>query len=150
MALIALVFAAAPNLMAFWLPMSEFRPGAEPYVWVQMIQVTYFLISPCILFVVLYIYGKRTARYFGTTYLMAFLFLFLGSGLGYAVYLSSLPLLGVPHAAFSDQFWLTAAFEMVSSGLEQAFVGFAALALASLRIGSVLSSSGRGSSPSDW
>jgi len=147
-ALVAAVFAAAPDMLAFWLPGHYVRPLVDFAEWVYSVQIVSFLLSPCFFFAVLYIYGKRTARYFGATYLVAVVFLFLGSVLGFAVYLSSLPLLGPSSVVLGGQFWPTGAFEMVSSALGQVFVGFAALSLASLRAGGTLVSPGRGSDSS--
>ena len=138
MALIAIVFAVAPDMLAFWLPVHYVRPLVEYAEWVYFVQIFSFLLSPCLFFAVLYVYGGRTARYFGTAYPGAILFLFLGSVVGFAVYLSSVPLLGPSSVESVGPLWPTLPFEVFSSGLGQVFVGFTALSLASLRVGGTL------------
>ena len=91
-----------------------------------------FLMSPCLFFVALYIYGKRTTRHFSGGYLGVALALLLGSCLGFTVYVLSTPyILGTP-VILSLFYSFDFAFGVISGGVRDAFVGFAALALSHL------------------
>ena len=98
----------------------------------DLLDFALFLISPCLFFVILYHYGKRTARYFNEDYLRVIPLLFFGSALGFAVYMSSWPYLEGVTLALSGTFWLGLVVDAVTEGFRDALVGFAALGLSYL------------------
>ncbi|MGP8124582.1 MAG: hypothetical protein ACLQEQ_01780 [Nitrososphaerales archaeon] len=98
----------------------------------EMLDFAAFLISPCLFFVIFYLYGKRTARHFDESYLRVIPLLFFGSALGYAVFMSSVPYVEGVVSVLNGTFWFEFVFGLVSEGIRDALVGFAALGLSYL------------------
>ncbi len=96
-------------------------------------EIATFLMSPCLFFVALYIYGKRMAQHFNEGYLGAALSVFLGSCIGYALYICSIPLIEGGPSALSLLSSFDAVFGILTTGVQNAFIGIAALALSHLR-----------------
>ncbi len=139
-ALLGIAFGALPNLFEF-----EFQLKVVPHLLnvgdvtslqtISLIEgILTFLISPCLFFVVLYLYGRGRAPSFRENYLGAIVTLFLGSALGYAIYtFTLLPLFGGEVGALNYLFWLEFAFGLVSGGLQSVLAGVAALGVSYLR-----------------
>ena len=137
-ALVAAAMSALPGLLAFELltrlVVPYFRNDISSQTfWIQALGSSSNLISTGLFFVILYFYGKVTRPYFADSYLRVILSLFLGSLLGYAVYLSSFEIFQWLSPYLSNQFWASISLQAVNEGLRNAFVGFAALGLSYLR-----------------
>lgn len=145
--LIGLAMGLLPSLVTIELelhvviPYASQNPISTPLLLFQIVEVGAFLISPCLFFVILYLYGRRRARLFNENHLRVIPFLFFGSALGYAVFMSLLPLIEGEAPVLNTTFWFGFAFGLVSEGVRDAFVGFAALALSYLRAGNLASPS---------
>ena len=102
-------------------------------VWLfETVDFAAFLISPCLFFLILYFYGKRTVRHFNGSYLRVIPLLFFGSALGYAAFMFSAPSIDGGILVLDGTFWLEFAYGIVSEGVRDALVGFAALGLSYL------------------
>ncbi len=102
-------------------------------MWSDLSDVATFLFSPCLFFTVLYLYGRRTARHFDEAYLRATASLFVGSAVGFSIYVLVSPYLDIGAAALNLSSSPDFAFDAVSEGVRDAIVGLAALGLAYLR-----------------
>jgi len=131
--LVGLAFASLSNILSFELQLELFPWFSDPRAGGQLAVLVTFLIFPCLFFATLYFYGKRTTSQFSEGYLMVVPLLFIGSTLGFALFLASIPTLESRAVVQDGAYWLQNALSMVSKGLEYAFAGFAALSLAHLR-----------------
>jgi len=102
-------------------------------LWIQAFGSSSFLISPGLFFVILYFYGRMTPNYFADSYLRVILFLFLGSILGYVVYLVSFESIQGQNPIFSNLYWFSISLGALSESLKNVFAGFTALVLSYLR-----------------
>jgi hypothetical protein len=135
--LIGLAIGLLPNLFTVELEVHVIIPyeiGSVSYVPVlfDLLDFATFLISPCLFFAILYLYGKRTVHHFSENYLRVILLLFFGSALGFAVYMVSWPYLEGVSRVFNDTFWLGFVVDVVTEGFRDALIGFAALGLSYL------------------
>jgi hypothetical protein len=134
--LIGLAFVALSNISMFDFEVQALRGylGAGSYFQTvfETREIATFLMSPCLLFVALYFYGKRTAQHFKEGYLGATLSLFLGSCVGFVLYICSVPLIEGGPSALSLLSSFDAVFGILTTGVQNAFVGIAAFALSRL------------------
>ena len=115
-------------------------PFTAPLWLFETVNFAAFLISPCLFFVIFYLYGKRTTRHFNRNYLRVIPLMFFGSAIGYAVYIFSVPYIEGVTSVLNGTFWFGFVYGIVSEGVRDALVGFAALGLAHLRVGNLLTS----------
>ena len=137
-ALVAAALSAFPGFFYFELISHVIVPFfrndiSSQTFWIQALGPTSNLISPGLFFVILYFYGKVTRHYFADSYLRVILSLFLGSLLGYAVYLYSFEIIQGQIPYQSNLFWVSISLQAMTDGLRNAFVGFAALGIPYLR-----------------
>lgn len=135
--LLGLASVAVPSISVYyyeWQALRGFSGLSSNFQTVSEIAETAsFLMSPCLFFVAVYIYGKRTARYFSGGYLGVALSLLLGSCVGFTIYVLLTPYIeGLP-MYLSVFYSFDFAFSAISTGARNAFIGIAALALSHLR-----------------
>lgn len=135
--LLGLAMGAFPGLFSleFQLHVINYYINQDPasiQVLIPVMDFAIFLISPCLFFVLSYLFGKRTAQHFRENYLEVVLFLFLGSALGSGLYFVVQAFVGwgVPII------W-SIVYEIMYIGFWGVFVGFTALALSHFRVGSL-------------
>lgn len=135
--LVALVMIALPNIFIWEFEVHVIIPyasqsGSSTDI-LTLTSYLAFLISPCLFFVILYLYGKRMARHFSDSYLKVIPLLFLGSALGVGVYFVFLLFNSGGPAILNGTFWIAFSYSLVSESVRGVFVGFTALGLSYLR-----------------
>jgi hypothetical protein len=135
-ALLGLAFTALPDISVYDFEVQALRGccglGSNFQTVTEIAEPASFLISPCLFFVALYIYGKRTAQHFSGGYLGIGLSLLLGSCIGFTIYILSTPIInGVP-VSLSLLYSFDFLFGTISGGVRDAFIGIAAIALSHL------------------
>ena len=137
LALFGAAFAALPNICVYDFEVQALRGccglGSNFQTVTEIGKTASFLMSPCLFFVALYIYGKRTTQHFSGGYFGIGLSLLLGSCIGFTIYILSTPIInGVP-VSLSLLYSYNFVFSAISGGVWDALVGIAALALSHLR-----------------
>ena len=136
-ALIALAFAALPSISVYDYEVQALRGCVGFLSNCQMVteiaETASFLMSPCLFFVALYVFGKRTTRHFSEGYLGVALAILLGSCIGFVIYILSTPIINGVAVSLSLFYSYSFVFGTISEGVRNAFIGTAALALSYLR-----------------
>jgi hypothetical protein len=133
-----LVFAALPSISVYDFEVQALRGccglGSNFQTVTDMAETVSFLMSPCLFFVALYIYGKRAMRHFSRSHVGVALSLLIGSCIGFAIYILSTPIVdGIP-VSLSIFYSYSFVYGIVSSGVRNALIGIAALALSCLGV----------------